>query len=126
MRLYAHFDPKVSYCQGMNYVMGFLYCQFRDEDLAFNFFVAIINKYMKQLFENDLISLKTAFYQLDRLIGIFLPDLAKVFKVTFFLSLFSGKLKKNREKELIQVSLVHHGLSRFSQMSSSTLIPLIL
>jgi len=80
LRLYAHYDQKVSYCQGMNYVMGFLYCQFRDEDLAFNFFVAIINKYMKQLFENDLISLKTAFYQLDRLVGIFLPDLAKVFK----------------------------------------------
>ncbi len=87
MRLYAHFDPKVSYCQGMNYVMGFLYCQFGDEDLAFNFFVAIINKYMKQLFEYDLVSLKVAFYQLDKLIEIFLPNLAKLFKVTFILAI---------------------------------------
>jgi len=67
--------------------MGFLYCQFRDEDLAFNFFVAIINKYMKQLFEHDLESLKTAFYQIDRLIAIFLPYLAKVFKVYFSINI---------------------------------------
>jgi len=66
----------------MNYIMGFLFCLYREEDITFRFFVKLVDKYMKSFFEDDLESLRAVFYQFDRLISIFLPDLAEHFKVS--------------------------------------------
>ena len=83
LRLYAQHDKHISYCQGMNYIMGFLYSLFKDEGTTFKFFTVLINKHMRGLFENDLKFLPCLFYQLDRLVCIFLPRLAEHFKVDF-------------------------------------------
>ena len=85
LRLYAHFNPDVSYCQGMNFIMGFIYCLYQTEDITFKFFMKIMDDWLKKLFINDLINLKLIFYQYDRLIAIFLPDLAEHFYVICFL-----------------------------------------
>jgi hypothetical protein len=79
LRLYAHYNPEVSYCQGMNFVMGFIYCLYESEEVTFKIFAGMMNKFMKNIFENDLTHLRLIFYQYDRLVGIFLPDLADHF-----------------------------------------------
>jgi hypothetical protein len=115
LRIYAHYNPKVSYCQGMNYVMGFLYCYYREEDLTFRFFVRLVDKYMRSFFEDDLDSLRGVFYQFDRLLSIFVPDLAEHFKVIFHNSLSY----KTRKRESSAVSSAPPGSSPCSQTSSS-------
>ena len=35
LKTYAFFNPEIEYCQGMNFVAGFLYLFFRDEETAF-------------------------------------------------------------------------------------------
>lgn len=32
LKTYAYFNPEIEYCQGMNFVAGFLYLVFRDEE----------------------------------------------------------------------------------------------
>jgi len=80
LRLYSHYDKRVSYCQGMNYMMGFFSSLFHDEATTFKFFTMVINKNMRILFENDLRTLQLFFYQFDRLVDIFLPKLSDHFK----------------------------------------------
>lgn len=76
LRTFAFYNPNVGYCQGMNYVAGTLYINLQDEELAFKCLVGLIEKYdMTTLFTKNLPKLKLLFYQLDRIIGILLPDL---------------------------------------------------
>lgn len=35
LKTYAFFNPEIEYCQGMNFIAGFLYIVFRDEENAF-------------------------------------------------------------------------------------------
>lgn len=35
LKTYAFFNPEIEYCQGMNFVAGFLYLVFRDEEESF-------------------------------------------------------------------------------------------
>ena len=81
---------------------GYLYlsidCQ---EDLAFCIMKEVIEKYsMANLFNKELPMLKLMFYQTDRLISIYLPDLHNHFKdetinssyftSSFFITIFSS------------------------------------
>lgn len=72
----------LDYCQGMNFIAGFLFLAFgQSESLAFAVLKAIITKFkMHELFNTELPMLKLNFYQLDRLIAILLPDLHMHFK----------------------------------------------
>ena len=81
LKLYARYNPDVSYCQGMNYILGFLYFQLEDEEDTFRFYAAVVQKTLYQVFENDLSNIPFLFYLLDRAIAIFLPDLASHFRV---------------------------------------------
>ena len=82
MKTYAIINPNLDYCQGMNFIAGFLYLLFGNEALAFAVMREIIAKYqMSKLFNTELPMLKLSFYQLDRLISILLPDLHSHFKV---------------------------------------------
>jgi len=81
LKLFARHNPDVSYCQGMNFIVGFLYYQFRDEQDTFRFFVAIVEKALSQVFENDLANIPFLFYLTDRVVSIFLPELASHFRV---------------------------------------------
>ena len=35
LKTYAFFNPEIEYCQGMNFVAGFLFLVFRDEEKTF-------------------------------------------------------------------------------------------
>lgn len=78
----------LDYCQGMNFIAGFLYLVLSEgqsegrEDLAFAVMREVISRFrMHELFNPHLPMLKLNFYQLDRLIAILLPDLHTHFKV---------------------------------------------
>lgn len=81
--MYAYYDPIISYCQGMNFVMGFLYHLIQDEEVTFKCFAILLEKMLRNLLTQDLRRIKLLFYQLDRLVGKFLPNLAEHFQVYF-------------------------------------------
>lgn len=84
LKTYAIINPNLDYCQGMNFIAGFLYLLYGSEALAFAVMREIIAKYrMSQLFNTELPMLKLSFYQLDRLISLMLPDLHSHFKVKY-------------------------------------------
>ena len=77
---YAVVNPELDYCQGMNFIAGFLYLFLGDEALAFAVMRQVINVYeLSTLFNTELPMLKQNFYRLDRLIAILVPDLAAHF-----------------------------------------------
>lgn len=81
LRTYAFYNLDVGYCQGMNYIAGTLYIQLQDEESSFRCMIGMIDKFqMHTLFINNLPKLKQLFYQLDRLIGLFMPDVHELFK----------------------------------------------
>jgi hypothetical protein len=76
LRTYAFFNSEIKYCQGMNFLAGFLLMFFKDEELTFKAFSGFIANFeMDELFREGLPMLKLYFYKLDRLISMYLPDL---------------------------------------------------
>ena len=74
LKSYAFFNPEVEYCQGMNFIAGYLYLVFKDEETSFKALQEMIDKFnMQELFNSDLPKLKLFFYQMDRLVSICLP-----------------------------------------------------
>ena len=101
---YAVVDTNLDYCQGMNFIAGFLFLVTRDEGLSFQIMREVIQKNdMAELFDTSTPSLKRKFYQLDRLISICLPDLhahfkeenvnSSFFSTTFFITLYTQVLQ---------------------------------
>lgn len=94
----------LDYCQGMNFIAGFLYMALgKSEELAFAVMREVIARFtMNDLFNTQLPMLKLNFYQLDRLIAILLPDLHSHFKdeainssyfsAPYFITLFTSTL----------------------------------
>jgi len=78
---YATYDKEVSYCQGMNYMMGFLHINTLDADRSFKAFVRMMEKFMKGLFDNEFKQLKIYFFKFNRILELYAPDLAEHFKV---------------------------------------------
>lgn len=65
----------------MNFVAGFLYLVFRDEEKSFKALQEIIEvNDMAEMFNPSLPKLKLLFYQLDRLLNIYIPQLHTHFK----------------------------------------------
>ena len=83
LKSYAIVNKHLDYCQGMNFIAGFLFLTFsQSEAHAFAVMKALIQKHrMHEMFNTELPMLKLNFYQLDRLIAILLPDLHMHFKV---------------------------------------------
>ncbi len=81
---YALVNPKLNYCQGMNFMVGFLLMSFEHEEhIAFGVLKEIVERYqMSHLFNPELPQMKMMFYQMDRLICLNLPDLHQHFKVS--------------------------------------------
>lgn len=74
LKTYAFFNPEIEYCQGMNFVAGFLFLVFRDEQEAFKALMRVADHFdMSHLYMKELPKLKLFFYQLDRLIAIQTP-----------------------------------------------------
>ena len=104
LKTHAFYNPDVGYCQGMNYVVGTLFIQLQDEELAFKSLIGLIEKFnMMSLFNKDLHKLKLFFYQFDRLVGILLPEVHDRFKEemissshfssSWFMTIFSSILQ---------------------------------
>ena len=109
LRAYAHFNPAVGYCQGMNYLFGTLYIIYKDEEAAFTCGVGLINRYqMSSIFYTQLPRLKVMFYQLDRMLARFLPQLQALFRresisashfsSPWFMTLFASSLQSDERK----------------------------
>lgn len=105
LKTYAYFNQEIEYCQGMNFIVGFLLMVFRDEELAFKALNELVERFkMADLFNSDLPRLKLFFYQLDRLISIVEPDLhahfkdeminASYFASAWFITIFTNSMKK--------------------------------
>lgn len=43
LKLYVFYNPTISYTQGMNFIMGFIYSVMEDEELTFRCFASLIN-----------------------------------------------------------------------------------
>jgi len=111
-------NPKLNYCQGMNYIAAFLLNITNSEEESFYLFLSMLNQteYGK-LFEKDLEKLKKYFYVFERIICICLPELYTHFKetnidVSYFLSpwlitLFTDNYKyiKDRNNPIILLKI---------------------
>jgi len=64
----------------MNYVAGYLFLLFKDEQETFTMFHVVMNLYFKGLLSDKFEILKMKFYQIDRLISIFIPELSEHLK----------------------------------------------
>lgn len=63
LRAYAVCDRELDYCQGMNFIAGFLYILYESEALAFSVMKEVINKFkMTEMFNQELPMLKLNFY----------------------------------------------------------------
>lgn len=63
LKTYAMVNPKLDYCQGMNFIAGYLYLLFGKESLAFAVMKEVIAKFgMSSLFNTELPMLKLSFY----------------------------------------------------------------
>ena len=101
---YAVINPELDYCQGMNFIAGFLYLFAKEEYLAFAIMRQVINIFeLSTLFKTELPMLKLNFYRLDRLISILLPDLhshlkeetvnSSYFSSPYFITLFTQSMQ---------------------------------
>lgn len=52
LKTYAFFNPEIEYCQGMNFIAGFLYLVFRDEEMAFKAMLSLIDRFNMTLLFN--------------------------------------------------------------------------
>ena len=116
LKTYAVVNPNLDYCQGMNFIAGFLYLTFNSESLAFAVMREVIIKYkMSQLYNTELPMLKLLFYKLDRLISINLPDLHNHFKdetinssyfsSPYFITLFTNSMQMQTTGDHCQILL---------------------
>ena len=81
LKVYAYSNEEVQYCQGMNFLAGFLLLLTGSEPDAFKLMKRIIERYgMQNLFVQDVPLLKEYFYELARLIYVTYPDLSLVFR----------------------------------------------
>ena len=80
LRTFSHFNKEIAYCQGMNYLAGYIYLMIMDEELAYKAFNNLMVNRMKLVFINSFDNLKQLFYSIDKLMQIFLPALSEHFK----------------------------------------------
>lgn len=110
LKTYAYYDPNIQYCQGMNFIVGFLYLLLQDESLSFNFLNALIEKFkMGQLYSQDVPLLRAIFYQMDRLIYLHYPHLtsglrneginSSHFTSAWFITLFTYSLQYSKDEK---------------------------
>ena len=113
LRTYAYFHKQISYCQGMNYIAGYLYLKTRDEESAYRIFEYLMDVRFKELFANEFQVLKVKMYQFQRLLAIFHPQISDHFKkqsitsecyiVSWIITLFASNYQYTMQSYLIDV-----------------------
>eukprot|EP00826_Nyctotherus_ovalis_P066353 TRINITY_DN9799_c0_g6_i2.p1 TRINITY_DN9799_c0_g6~~TRINITY_DN9799_c0_g6_i2.p1 ORF type:complete len:890 (+),score=228.66 TRINITY_DN9799_c0_g6_i2:175-2844(+) len=106
LRAYAILNPDVEYCQGMNCIAGFFYLLYKEEDTAFNMMYTLIYNFdLNSMFKLDVPLLRVYFYQLNRLMAVYVPRLhahlfeeginATYFASPWFLTIFTHTLQSS-------------------------------
>lgn len=104
LNAYAVYNPEIGYCQGMNYIAGTLYLGVNDEEIAFKGMISLLERYsMKHIYQLHHQILNMKFYQLERLISLFLPEMSQYmrehevhsfkYSSSWFITIFSQTLK---------------------------------
>jgi len=110
LKVYAYYNKRVEYCQGMNFIVGYLYLLFQDEYTTFRFFVRLVDKYnMRHLFTHDVPLLKRYFYKFDRLLYLLCPEISEYFRSEnassclftsgWFITLFTYSIQHTKEQK---------------------------
>ena len=118
-----------TYCQGMNYIVGFILSICGSEEEAFYISLGFL-KYtsFKNIFINDLKMLRLYFAIFDKLLYIYLPNIyshlsvSKIYSnyyispifITLFTNLMNGKLKIDPFVEIINLFIIHGWKSIFN------------
>lgn len=97
----------------MNYIAGFLYLVILDEGETYKAFHIVMNTYFNVLLTDNFDFLKVIFYQLERLLSIFLPELADHMKqegvdsnyyaTSWFITIFSSVFQYTKDSYLLCV-----------------------
>ena len=110
LKTFAFFNREIEYCQGMNYIAGFLLALVQDEETAFRILQQVASQFaMHELFNPDIPRLKLYFLQMDRMLAQVNQDLAahfvqenvssSFFASAWFITLFTNSLKQNTSHE---------------------------
>uniref|UniRef100_T1K368 Rab-GAP TBC domain-containing protein n=1 Tax=Tetranychus urticae TaxID=32264 RepID=T1K368_TETUR len=100
-KAYSIYDQEIGYCQGLTFMTAALLLHMPEEQ-AFCLLVKIMNQYgVRNLFRSGFEELQLRFYQLERIMEDFIPDLhqhfvasgieAHMYASQWFLTLFSAK-----------------------------------
>jgi hypothetical protein len=110
LQLYALINPDVQYCQGMNFVVGFLCNIYKNEQTVFNVYIKLMQKcLMDELYLPDVPLLHQFFFQLEKLSSIYLPNLHvhlqsegvnySFFSSAWFLTVFTHSLQFEKSEK---------------------------
>ena len=119
LRAISHEFPEINYYQGMNQIVAFLLniCDYNEEE-AFYLFACIL-KYTEysSIYENNLEKMNQLFYQLDRLLNLYLPQIYIHFSqssinagyflsswpITLYTNFFDDSDKNNNAKNIMMI-----------------------
>eukprot|EP00731_Ephydatia_muelleri_P036067 Em0198g1a len=74
-KAYSVYDPEVGYCQGFSFIIAVLLLQKLPEEEAFTILVKLMYAYsQRDLFKANFKEMKLMFYQLDKVMDVFLCD----------------------------------------------------
>lgn len=106
------YRDSASYCQGMNYVMGFFLLSFENEEFAYRCFAQLLEKVQMPIFTDNFTHLQSNFYVLDRMLSVYIPDLYEHLKVRSF--------QEGRKDHacVLCFRMVHHPLLQFTTIHS--------
>ena len=78
-KAYSNYDEEIGYAQGLLFIIGTLLLQMNEEQ-SFNLFVKIMSRFQfREMFKTNLDVLHLRFYQLERLIQDYLPEVYDYF-----------------------------------------------
>ena len=99
--IFLFFFPKIGYCQGMHYIVSFLYqlLDYNEEETFYFFCAFVLNTNYHELFEDNFETLKTFFKVFEKIIIINRPEMyykfidshliANVYLSSWFITLFT-------------------------------------
>ena len=73
---YAREHPDMPYCQGMNYVAGFMLLKIPDPINAYCSFTTAMHQLFLPVFKDNFSGMRVKLYLMDRLLAIFHPDIS--------------------------------------------------
>ena len=103
--------PEINYYQGMNQVAAFLLniCDYNEEEAFYIFVGIILNTKYCTIFENNLEKMRTLFYQYDRCLNLYIPEIyicfnqnsanSGYFLSSWFITLFTNFFDDSEENK---------------------------